>query len=399
MASKSANALVQPLGAVCNGLNKDFGGTERVLRIALLSMSRINEKGSMTAYSELLRQSLQDHIPWLDVCLVGLRDQPVRPLPSSARHWSAIREIRRARSIAAQTKADVYHVLDGSYGFMSWGVPLARTLVTVHDLIPALQSEGRFAVARPGWGARWLIRSSLRFAQQAALVCSDSAATAQDLFHLTGRPADAVVHLALRPMPRPMAGGAPIRLGESVILHVGNNGFYKNRSGAVRVFAQMARFRRGMSLILAGAGPDAALLDLVEQLGIKEHVHFIVEPDDAMLATLYAHASLLLFPSLYEGFGWPPLEAMSFGCPVVCSNAGSLPEVVGNAAVIGDPGDIPGFAAAALRVLEDEALARSLIARGRHHIERFTSQRMAEQYATLYRKIAAMSAGEPGRAD
>ena len=399
MASKSAHVLVETLVAASNGLQSDFSGTKRVLRIALLSTTRRVEKGSMAAFSGLLRQSLQDHIPWLDVCLVDLRDEPVRPLPSIARHWSAIREIRRARSIAAHTKADVYHVLDGSYGYMGWGVPLARTLVTVHDWIPALQSEGRFAVARPGWQARRIIRSSLRFARQAALVCSDSAATARDLFDLTGRQADAVVHLALRPMPEPMAGVEGFRVGGPLILHVGNNGFYKNRLGAVRVFAQMARFRLGMSLVLAGAAPDAELLGLVDALGLKEHVHFFVEPDDAMLATLYARASLLLFPSLYEGFGWPPLEAMSYGCPVICSNAGSLPEVVGNAAVIGDPGDIPGFAAAALRVLEDEALAATLIARGRQHVERFSAQRMAEQYATLYRKIATMSAGAPSRAN
>jgi glycosyltransferase involved in cell wall biosynthesis len=98
---------------------------------------------------------------------------------------------------------------------------------------------------------------------------------------------------------------------------------------------------------------------------------------------------VLLFPSLYEGFGWPPLEALSLGCNVVCSSAGALPEVVGDAGLYADPADVNQFAAQALRLLQDEQLAETLLQRGARRTGSDGLQALAEQLQPVYAGIAS----------
>lgn len=269
------------------------------------------------------------------------------------------------------------------------GIPLQRTLVTVHDLIPALQTRGCFPVPRPGWAARRLIGSSLGFLRKAGALCAVSQASANDVAAITGRTVDAVIPHYLREFP-PVTDSAPEE-GQQLgpyLLHVGHSGFYKNRLGVLRVFALLAGVRPSLRLVFAGAGEDTVLRREIAALGLTTRVTFKVDPDDARLAALYRGAVLLLFPSLYEGFGWPPLEAMHFGCPVVCSDAGSLPEVTGDAALRCAPDDVAGLAAAAMRILDDRDLACDLVARGRRNLERFTAQGMAAGLVRLYEGLA-----------
>jgi len=116
-------------------------------------------------------------------------------------------------------------------------------------------------------------------------------------------------------------------------------------------------------------------------------VSFIVEPDDAELFDLYGKACLFLFPSLYEGFGWPPLEAMAFGCPVVCSNAASLPEVVDDAALTCGPEDEKKMAENCLTVLQDASIANRLIERGYSRVKMFSLEQMGRQVMEVYGKV------------
>jgi alpha-1,3-rhamnosyl/mannosyltransferase len=111
---------------------------------------------------------------------------------------------------------------------------------------------------------------------------------------------------------------------------------------------------------------------------------------DEARAALLRGASVLAFPSVYEGFGLPPLEAMSAGTPVVCTDAGSLPEIVGDAAeVVGVAGlDGATLAAALARVLNDEARREELVTTGRQNVERFSWERCVEALAALYRRAA-----------
>lgn len=350
----------------------------------------MSHTGSMRLYADLVQRALAIYAPQLDTLPISLVES------HSAGDDNALRargrrlwEIALARLRAGQIQASVFHVLDGSSGFMLAGIPWERVLVTVHDLIPALQASDRFPIARPSWAARRLITASLGVIRKAGATCAVSQATADDLAALTGRKVDAVIPLYLREFP-PVSEPAQSNSHREgpYLLHVGNGGFYKNRLGVLAVFARLAEGRQDLRLVFAGAEGDAVLCREIAALGLTNRVKFEVDPDDARLAALYRGAALMLFPSLYEGFGWPPLEAMHFGCPVVCSDAGSLPEVTGDAALRCAPDDVAGLAAAAMRILDDRDLARDLVVRGTRNLERFTAQRMAAELVRLYEGLA-----------
>jgi len=106
-----------------------------------------------------------------------------------------------------------------------------------------------------------------------------------------------------------------------------------------------------------------------------------------ILASYYKAASVFVYPSLYEGFGIPPLEAMSFDCPVVCSNVSSIPEVVGNAGEMFDPYDPDSLRMAIENVVDNDELRQTLIIRGRHRIQFFSWERCAQETLDVYRRV------------
>jgi glycosyltransferase involved in cell wall biosynthesis len=122
----------------------------------------------------------------------------------------------------------------------------------------------------------------------------------------------------------------------------------------------------------------------VDDLGLGDAVVLTGYVDDADLPALYAGAACFVFPSIYEGFGLPPLEAMACGVPVVTSNASSLPEVVGDAAIMVDPHDVAGFVAAIRQIVDQPALADHLRARGLERAQGFSWERAAAAHASLY---------------
>jgi glycosyltransferase involved in cell wall biosynthesis len=174
------------------------------------------------------------------------------------------------------------------------------------------------------------------------------------------------------------------------LLYVGNRGAYKNFSTLLHAYATRGTLNRENKIIAFGGG---ALREnerqLMRELGIPPDQVRQLSGDDYILADLYRRASLLVYPSMYEGFGIPPLEAMSYGCPVVCSNSGSLPEVVGDAAETFDPTSIDALGTAVERVLNDSMLRKKLIARGYERAKLFSWQRCADQTSDIYRRLLA----------
>lgn len=129
------------------------------------------------------------------------------------------------------------------------------------------------------------------------------------------------------------------------------------------------------------------LKELLGELSLEPFVHFVNHPPEEDLVALYNMADVFVFPSLYEGFGMPPLEAMACGTPVVCSNAASLPEVVGDAALTVDPYDVEALAQAVCRVLIEPDLAADLRGRGLGRAARFTWERTARETVEVYRQV------------
>lgn len=174
------------------------------------------------------------------------------------------------------------------------------------------------------------------------------------------------------------------------LLYVGLRGGYKNFDALLQAYAMSRGLMSNYDLLAFGGG-DWTNVELARarELGIDMSHLLNVQGDDSLLASLYRGASLFVYPSLYEGFGIPPLEAMSFGCPVVCSDASSLPEVVGNAAELFDPKSTAALLAAVEQVLNDSERRKSLIDRGYLRAGLFSWERCAEQTVEVYEKVLA----------
>ncbi len=172
------------------------------------------------------------------------------------------------------------------------------------------------------------------------------------------------------------------------ILYLGIRRSYKNFDGLLEAYAQSQLPSEGIDLICVGDGPlrpsEAAL---AERLGIGDRV-IQREADDGTLRRLYRDAILFAYPSLYEGFGIPPLEAMAAGCPVVAVRAASVPEVCGDAAEYGEPGDVGSLADALDRVALSPTHADALRKAGREQSGRFSWRRCAHETAAIYRTLA-----------
>src|SRR5437660_2834276 len=171
------------------------------------------------------------------------------------------------------------------------------------------------------------------------------------------------------------------------VLHVGSNLRRKNRDGALRIFAS-CKGKWNARLVFVGDLLSPELLSLAESLGISDRVTQVPDASDESLEALYNRAIALLYPSRFEGFGWPVIEAQACGCPVVCSNAGPLPEVAGDAGLFHDPDDEAGFAVDLLR-LRDPAQRAIWSEKSLRNAERFSTSQMISHYIDIYRNLGA----------
>jgi glycosyltransferase involved in cell wall biosynthesis len=319
----------------------------------------------------------------------GLREQlPLVTVPVHARkrvQW-VLGEQTLLPLLARRAGVDLVHSLASTAPL--WG-PFRR-VVTVHDLIYA-----RFPDAHAGVrdrAMRVLVPSAARRAHR---VIADSQSTRDDLVELVGLSAERidVVPLGLgasrRSEPAPQAQlRERLRLNERpVVLSLSAKRPHKNLLALIGALAQIPAAERP-ALVLAGypTEHEAQLRERARTLGVEHDVRFPGWLSEAEVEGLWAIAAAFVFPSLYEGFGLPVLEAMARGVPVACSNASSLPEVAGDAALLFDPHDEGVIAVALQRLLDDAALGERLIAAGRERVREFTWERTARATIDSYRR-------------
>ncbi len=263
---------------------------------------------------------------------------------------------------------------------------VARSVVSIFDLIPLrVPNDLPNAFARLAFrAANWLA------ARTAARIIAPSAATRDDLIVILRVPRAkiAVVPLAAdaRFTPQPENEITRVRekyaLPREYALSVGINKPHKNIATLVRAWR---RVKSRAVLVIAGAW-DERYAGKQEGGGAGE-ICFIHNIPDADLPALYAGARVFVMPSLYEGFGLPALEAMACGAPVIASNVSSLPEVVGDAALLFNPRDDAALAQLLARVLDDAALRDELRAKSRARARNFSWERTARETLAVYRKV------------
>ncbi len=293
---------------------------------------------------------------------------------------------------------DLYHATDFVLPPLRNGTP---GVLTVHDL-----SFERDPDSAPPRLIPFLRRVVPDSARRAAHIIADSRATARDLAALYDIPAEKITVIysgvdgRFTPyqdtlyMQRRRAyvlkkygiGDAPF------VLTVGTLQRRKNHLRLVQAFAKLISARSAAHApLLVIAGGKGWLYDEVraevQRLGLGERVRFIGYVEDMDLPHLYRAATVFAFPSTYEGFGLPLLEAMASGVPVVTSNVSSLPEVVGDAGLQVDPLDVDALARALEQALNDEVWRRHCIARGLARAAQFTWQRAAEQLLAVYERV------------
>jgi len=299
---------------------------------------------------------------------------------SLSQQWTAPRALHRLG-------AALYH---SPYYLMPYW-PGVRSVVTIHDLIPMRYPRYYGASERLAFGV-----ASRMATRRATRIVTDSRATARDverLLHVA--PARvSVIPLAADPAftPRPASEIEDARrrygLAGDYALYLGSNKPHKNLLGLIEAWACLQP--QPMPLVVAGAWdaryPEARAR--AEALGLGERVRWLgpaLEPD---LPLLYSGAAAFVFPSLYEGFGLPVLEAMACGAPVACSDAASLPEVAGDAALTFDPADVQALAHTLHRLLTDRDLRADLRERGLRRAAQFSWAATAGQTLALYRDLA-----------
>jgi len=288
-------------------------------------------------------------------------------------------------------QVDIYHGPDFALPPLNGKL---RKVVTVHDL--AFLEHPEYAV--PSLAA-YLKKVVPEAVASADVVATVSHVTSQSLIKHLKTPPEKITVIPNGVGPHFRRITDPVILGATrhkyglrhpFVLGVGTLEPRKNHLGLIKAFAQAQKKRKGPAM-LALAGGSGWLYEktrqAVEELRLEHKVRFLGRVSDLELISLYSMADVFVFPSFFEGFGLPPLEAMACGAPVITSNTSALPEVVGDAALLVDPYDVSALGHAITRLLEDEQLREGLQQKGYQRVQHYTWHASASKMLSVYQKL------------
>ncbi len=253
-------------------------------------------------------------------------------------------------------------------------------VLTIYDMIHEL------FLNRPE--SEQLIANKRKLAHAADRVIAISESTKKDAVEMMGIPAEkvAVIHLASSLVP-PVEPSPVPGLPSGYILFVGKRDLYKNFSFLIKASKPLFDRYPGLKLVCAGGGPFTPFEhDEMVRHGVRGQM-LQIDVDDDILSKLYANALAFVFPTRYEGFGIPVLEAMSCGCPVVATNTSSLPEVGGDAAMYFKVDDQGTFLEAMMSVLDDREVREKCRSKGLQRARSFSWDRVAKETLAVYERL------------
>lgn len=371
------------------------------MRILFVGNYVLDNQLSMSRYAEFLRGQMS---------LRGHHVEVVRPQPvfgdivrhPAARKWLGYidKYLLFPLKLRARSRSfDLVHICDHSnsvYLPYTAGRPAS---ITCHDLLAIASARGCYPqqkVSSTGKLQQRWIRKHL--AHAVSVVCVSRNTANEFAEHVSRAPALTVV-----PNPLGLSGGQTTqqsverlrdRLGlqanENYLLHVGGNHWYKNRIGVLRIYQALRRQLHDsgvpeLHLVMAGEPFTPQMRGFVNAHSLQSSVIEVSGPTDEDLRALYTGAAALLFPSLYEGFGWPIIEAQSCGCPVITSNRPPMTEVAGDSALFVEP---ENEQAAAAYIAANLHRLPSLREASLRNVSRFEPGRIALQYETFFASVA-----------
>jgi len=348
--------------------------------------------GSMDIYVQKLAENLDVPKLYSDIYQrnAELFNIPVlcpAAVKASWRDWHFVRTLNKLDGIIHLPN---HHL--GRYGFFL-RVPY---IITVHDLIRYFDLKGHAPfIHHPNLRDRFYLSLDYRGIKKATRIIAVSQTTKHDLVRHLGIPEERISvvyeginHQLFKPTSRRLAD-------YPYVLFVGAEHPRKNFVRLLRAFFKLKSERRFKDLKMVKVGKAGGAeaefrkhtLQVINELNIPRDVVFTDYVAEEDLPAYYSGAECFILPSLYEGFGFPPLEAMACGCPVIVSNCASLPEVTGEAAIKVDPYDIYSIAGALRQVLTDGHLKRELILKGLEHVRRFSWEKAARETVEVYQGV------------
>jgi len=356
------------------------------------------QRNSMEVYADNLKANLRSlnqndiEIDEFRPCLSHL----ARRLPEFANCRMRVNRYVGFPIQARRRRGMLNHILDHGYAHLLQVLDPRRTVLTVHDVIPILGGMGKIRGVDLN-RRRWLSEWTARYYKKARHIITNSESTKNDLLKYCGCDPEAItvvylgINSSFRPVPDLKKKECRITLklpqeNVKLVLITGQQ-FYKNQVTSIRVMERLQR-KYGSSIWLVRLGHSSSEWNLEIANSSFQHQVIYLEnlPSDEM-PRLYNAVDCLLFPSWYEGFGLPPVEAMASGTPVVTSCVASLPEVVGEAGLMVPPDNVVDLAEAVESLLENESLRQAQIQKGLDHAKKFDWAKNAVMTMEIYREI------------
>lgn len=346
-----------------------------MINVVLFSRPESYKAMSMDVYSNNLFENIRKS-PGLNVQLFQPKDLHIPLVGKYLTMWLYY------PIIAKRQNKDINHILDHSISHLIGSLDARKTIITCHDLIGLEAPE-----STPFWKRKIFWGNIIKNMLKARKVIADSQHTKDDILrHFSYKSNDVTI---VYPGISTNFGRIEkdkieerFKFRKPAILHVGHNNFYKNFEGLIKAIVLLSK-----EVILVKVGSvSKRQFRLLKDLKI-DFAQF-ADLSEGELVQVYNAADLLVYPSWHEGFGFPILEAMACGCPVICSNVSSLPEVAQDAAIMVTPDDIPGIAKAIEKALGSQGLRQELSEKGFRQAKRFSWEKTAQETVDVYKKIA-----------
>ena len=362
------------------------------MRITLFEAFSDPYRESMLLYGRSLHSALEKHLG-PEETLRSYSPKFARLKPHLLRYLSQYAGYPAA---AFFNQGDVNHILDHSYAHLLYTMPGGKTVVTFHDAIWLKSRHGNFS-SEKNKKMHWIRAFNLKALGGAARIICDSEASRKALLHYLDYPSSKIevippgLHESFLEQ-----GNRPVLeipgLGEGpFILHVGHTQDYKNIPALFHVLEILKKRGSSVKLLKVGTPFSPDQEKLARDLGVWSRVIHLGKVEQETLPAVYKSAAVLLQPSFDEGFGFPVLEAMASGLPVIASHRGSLPELIGEAGILTAPEDYQATAESVCALIEKPEFRQKFAVSGKKRAENYTWDKAAEKMIGVYRIIFSES--------